>query len=88
MNWCLDCHRNPEKYVRPRDQVFNMNWERPSDDPDLGSRLVTEYKIGTSGSSRAARRVTGELSALSFQLSAKTTESTELEVVRETERDR
>src|SRR5213593_3287693 len=24
MSWCLDCHRNPEKYVRPRDQVFNM----------------------------------------------------------------
>ena len=47
MNWCLDCHRNPEKYVRPRDQVFNMTWERPSDDPDLGSRLVAEYKIGT-----------------------------------------
>ena len=47
MNWCLDCHRNPEKYVRPRDQVFNMNWERPADDPDLGARLVKEYKIGT-----------------------------------------
>jgi len=46
MSWCLDCHRNPEKYVRPRDQVFNMNWERPADDPDLGKRLVAEYKIG------------------------------------------
>jgi hypothetical protein len=47
MNWCLDCHRNPEKYVRPRDQVFNMTWERPADDPELGARLVKEYKIGT-----------------------------------------
>lgn len=47
MQWCLDCHRNPEKYVRPRDQVFNMAWERPADDPDLGSRLVKEYKIGS-----------------------------------------
>ncbi len=45
MSWCLDCHRNPEKYVRPRDQVFNMAWERPTDDPDLGTRLVKEYKI-------------------------------------------
>jgi len=26
MNWCLDCHWNPEKYLRPRDQVFNMNY--------------------------------------------------------------
>jgi hypothetical protein len=45
MMWCLDCHRNPQKYVRPRDQVFNMRWERPADDPDLGARLVKEYKI-------------------------------------------
>ena len=45
MSWCLDCHRNPQNYVRPRDQVFNMAWERPADDPDLGARLVKEYKI-------------------------------------------
>lgn len=47
MSWCLDCHRNPEKYVRPRDQVFNMAWEPPADDPELGARLVQEYKIGS-----------------------------------------
>ena len=47
MSWCLDCHRNPDKYVRPRDQVYNMAWERPSGDPDLGKRLVEEYKIGS-----------------------------------------
>jgi hypothetical protein len=47
MAWCLDCHRNPAKYVRPRDQVYNMAWERPSGDPELGQRLVTEYKIGS-----------------------------------------
>jgi Cytochrome c7 and related cytochrome c len=45
MSWCLDCHRNPAKYVRPRDQVYNMAWERPADDPGLGERLVQEYKI-------------------------------------------
>ena len=45
MSWCLDCHRNPDKYVRPKDQVYNMAWERPADDPGLGARLVKEYKI-------------------------------------------
>ena len=30
MEWCLDCHRAPEKYLRPRDQVFNMRYEQPS----------------------------------------------------------
>jgi len=47
MSWCLDCHRNPAKYVRPRDQVFNMAWQPPADDPDLGERLVKEYKIAS-----------------------------------------
>jgi hypothetical protein len=47
MAWCLDCHRNPARYVRPRDQVFNMAWERPGDDPGLGARLVKEYKIAS-----------------------------------------
>ena len=47
MSWCLDCHRNPAKYVRPRDQVYNMAWERPADDPELGERLVKEYKIAS-----------------------------------------
>ena len=49
MQWCTDCHRNPAKYIRPRDQVFNMTWERPSDDPGLGERLVKEYKIASVG---------------------------------------
>jgi hypothetical protein len=47
MSWCLDCHRNPAKYLRPRDQVFNMTWQPPADDPELGARLVREYKIAS-----------------------------------------
>ncbi len=49
MSWCLDCHRNPAKFVRPRDQVYNMAWERPAGDPDMGERLVKEYKIASVG---------------------------------------
>lgn len=26
MGWCLDCHRNPEKGLRPLDHVFDLNW--------------------------------------------------------------
>ncbi|HEX9047203.1 MAG TPA: cytochrome c3 family protein, partial [Verrucomicrobiae bacterium] len=26
MKWCLDCHRAPENYIRPREEVFNLNW--------------------------------------------------------------
>ena len=45
MEWCLECHRHPEKYVRPRDQVFNMAYEPPPDQIALGRALVKEYKI-------------------------------------------
>ncbi|HUK87644.1 MAG TPA: cytochrome c3 family protein [Terriglobales bacterium] len=32
MDFCLDCHRAPQKYIRPRDQVFNMEYQLPSGD--------------------------------------------------------
>jgi hypothetical protein len=45
MEWCLDCHRNPEKYVRPRSAVFQMDYQPPPTQLDLGARLVKEYAI-------------------------------------------
>ncbi len=30
MEWCLECHRDPGKNLRPRDQVFNMRYEQPT----------------------------------------------------------
>lgn len=27
MGWCLDCHRQPEKHVRPVEEVFNLAWK-------------------------------------------------------------
>jgi|SRR5947209_6003657 len=60
MEWCLDCHRAPQKYLRPRDQVFNMRYEAPSsaiplalggkvyqDQLSLGTDLVEQYKLRT-----------------------------------------
>ncbi len=44
MQWCLTCHRNPEQFVRPRDQVFNMGYV-PVNQAELGPKLVREYKI-------------------------------------------
>ena len=31
MEWCLDCHRNPERYVRPREAVFRVDYEPPAE---------------------------------------------------------
>ena len=45
MSWCLDCHRNPAKYVRPRELVTQMDYVAPPDQMELGRRLVKEYQI-------------------------------------------
>lgn len=45
MEWCLDCHRNPEQYIRPRDQVFNMAWRPDGDQLTLGRELVKAYDV-------------------------------------------
>ena len=28
MGWCIECHRAPERYIRPVDRVFDLNWGR------------------------------------------------------------
>lgn len=45
MRWCLDCHRNPERYVRRREDVFKVSYKPPADQIALGRRLVNEYRI-------------------------------------------
>lgn len=45
MQWCLDCHRNPARYIRPRDEVFNMDYKAPRNQAALGARLVKEYHV-------------------------------------------
>jgi hypothetical protein len=45
MSWCLDCHREPEKYVRKKSEVFNANYVPPANQLELGRELVQEYKI-------------------------------------------
>ena len=47
MEWCLECHRRPEKYVRPKSEVYNVAYEPPADQLALGRRLVEEYGIET-----------------------------------------
>ena len=45
MEWCLDCHRSPERYVRPREAVFRVDYVPPPDQAELGQRLVEQYQI-------------------------------------------
>jgi hypothetical protein len=43
MEWCLDCHRKPERYLRPREAAFLTDWRPPADRPGLGAELVELY---------------------------------------------
>jgi len=58
MEWCLDCHRAPQKHLRPRNEVFNMRYEQPKssapvaidgrsyyDQESLGKALVVKYQL-------------------------------------------
>ena len=56
MEWCLDCHRAPEKYVRPKEEVFSVAWQPPPDQIEQGRALVKAYGIQTRTSCSACHR--------------------------------
>ena len=45
MKWCLDCHRDPARQIRPREHVFDMDYQPPGNQRELGEKLVEEYHI-------------------------------------------
>ncbi|KAA0253719.1 cytochrome C [Acidobacteria bacterium ACD] len=44
MRWCLDCHRNPERHLRPKEEVFSTTW-KAKDQEALGRELRETYRI-------------------------------------------
>jgi hypothetical protein len=49
MEWCVQCHRNPEAVLRPKNQVFNMDWRAPDNQAQVGAKLAREYNIQSTG---------------------------------------
>ena len=45
MEWCIQCHRAPERYLRPRSQVFNMAYTPPANQEEVGLKLKKEYHV-------------------------------------------
>ncbi len=42
MEWCLDCHRNPAKNLRPTSEIYNMAWEKPAEDKPVWCAAVPD----------------------------------------------
>jgi len=45
MEWCINCHRNPANYVRPRAEIYTMGYKPSVPQSVLGPQLVKEYGI-------------------------------------------
>jgi hypothetical protein len=47
MEWCLECHRDPARFIRPREQVTTMGYVPARDQAEVGAELVRSYKISS-----------------------------------------
>src|SRR5438128_3403397 len=45
MEWCLSCHRDPSKYIRPKSEIYNMQWSDSDIDTGDREKLKVDYKI-------------------------------------------
>ena len=45
MEWCVDCHRDPSQHIRPREEVFNPNWDPTTLSAQQRSALVAKYHV-------------------------------------------
>ena len=59
MEWCLACHRQPELYLRPKDEIYNLKWKaedvtnpdtgKPYDQLTLGKVLKEAHQVREAG---------------------------------------
>jgi len=45
MEWCLSCHRNPEAFIRPKSEIYNMEWDGNDLSAEQRLSLKADYKI-------------------------------------------
>jgi hypothetical protein len=56
MEWCLSCHRDPVRNIRPREEVTNMRWQPPADLAALQQKLAAEYNVQSKTSCSTCHR--------------------------------
>jgi hypothetical protein len=45
MSWCLECHRNPERYLRPPEKVTDMEWVPDRPQLELGREIAARLAV-------------------------------------------
>ena len=48
MEWCLSCHREPEKFLRPKSEIYNTYYPGQNDTNELyklGQELKVKYEV-------------------------------------------
>jgi len=53
MNWCLDCHKQPEKYLRPPEEIYNMAWHPDGRHTDQ-QQAAMKSRFGVDGTDQLA----------------------------------
>lgn len=47
MGFCLECHREPERFLRPRDEITSTSFAPEGDQIALGKTLLARYDVHT-----------------------------------------
>lgn len=45
MEWCLACHKDPSQFIRPKSEIYNMDWKDSNLDAKEREQLKVDYKI-------------------------------------------
>ena len=56
MTFCLDCHRDPNKRLRPLDKITDLAYERSTDPDNKDRNFVKEWHVKTSENCSACHR--------------------------------
>jgi hypothetical protein len=72
MEWCLNCHREPEKFLRPKEKVFDMEYEQPSSEHAVEIEVngkkesfTNQIALGTALSKKYQLRSTQDITSCS-----------------------
>jgi hypothetical protein len=68
MEWCLNCHREPEKFLRPKEKVFDMEYQQPSPVRAVvvdGTSYTSQFELGTALRQKYNLRSTQDITSCS-----------------------